>query len=89
MALPQILQMLSGQTMNVSQAMPQLGQLRQMVSMIKSAGNPQALMQQMMQQRSPQLAQALDYVKQHGGDARAACEALAKEKGINLHDIGL
>ena len=89
MALPQILQMLSGQTMNASQAMPQLGQLRQMVSMIKSAGNPQALMQQMMQQRSPQLAQALDYVKQHGGDARAACEALAKEKGINLHDIGL
>ena len=88
MALPQILQMLSGQSTQLSQT-PQLGQLRQMVSMIKSAGNPQALMQQMMQQRSPQLAQALDYVRQHGGDARAACEALAKEKGINLHDLGL
>ena len=88
MALPQILQMLSGQNTPLSQT-PQLGQLRQMVSMIKSAGNPQALMQQLMQQRSPQLAQALDYVKQHGGDARAACEALAKEKGINLHDLGL
>ena len=88
MALPQILQMLSGQNTQLSQT-PQLGQLRQMVSMIKNAGNPQALMQQMMQQRSPQLAQALDYVKQHGGDARAACEALAKEKGINLHDLGL
>lgn len=69
--------------------MPQLGQLRQMIGMIKSAGNPQALMQQMMQHRSPQLAQALDYVKQHGGDAKAACEALAKEKGINLQDLGL
>lgn len=88
MALPQILQMLSGQNTPLSQT-PQLGQLRQMVSMIKSAGNPQALMQQMMQQRSPQLAQALDYVKQHGGDAKAACEALAKEKGINLQDLGL
>ena len=88
MALPQILQMLSGQNTPLSQT-PLLGQLRQMVSMIKSAGNPQALMQQLMQQRSPQLAQALDYVKQHGGDARAACEALAKEKGINLHDLGL
>ena len=88
MALPQILQMLSGQNTQLSQT-PQLGQLRQMVSMIKSAGNPQALMQQMMQQRSPQLAQALDYVKRHGGDPRAACEALAKEKGINLHDLGL
>jgi len=60
-----------------------------MIGMIKSAGNPQALMQQMMQQRSPQLAQALDYVKKHGGDAKAACEALAKEKGINLQDLGL
>ena len=88
MALPQILQMLSGQSTQLSQT-PQLGQLRQMISMMKNAGNPQALMQQMMQQRSPQLAQALDYVKQHGGDPRAACEALAKEKGINLHDLGL
>lgn len=69
--------------------MPQLGQLRQMIGMIKSAGNPQEFFQQMMQQRSPQLAQALDYVKQHGGDAKAACEALAKEKGINLQDLGL
>ena len=69
--------------------MPQLGQLRQMIGMIKSAGNPQAIFQQMMQQRSPQLAQAIDYVKQHGGDAKAACEALAKEKGINLQDLGL
>ena len=89
MALPAILQMLSGQTMNGSPQIPQLGQLRQMISMMKNAGDPQALMQQMMQQRSPQLAQALDYVKQHGGDPRAACEALAKEKNINLHDLGL
>ena len=43
----------------------------------------------MMQQRSPQLAQAMDYIKQHGGDPKAACEALAAEKGINLHDLGL
>lgn len=69
--------------------MPQLGQLRQMIGMIKSAGNPQEIFQKMMQQRSPQLAQALDYVKQYGGDAKAACEALAKEKGINLQDLGL
>lgn len=60
-----------------------------MIGMIKNADDPQALFQQMMQQRSPQLAQALDYVKQHGGDAKTACEALAKEKGIDLHDLGL
>ena len=89
MALPAILQMLSGQTMNGSPQMPQLGQLRQMISMMKNAGDPQALFQQMMQQNNPGLAKAMDYVKQHGGDAKSACEALAKEKGINLHDLGL
>ena len=60
-----------------------------MIGALKSAGNPQALMQQMLQQQSPQLAQALEYVRQHGGDPRAACEALAKEKGVDLKDLGL
>ena len=88
MALPQILQMLSGQTMSGSQAMPQLGQLRQMISMMKNAGNPQALMQQMMQ-NNPAMSQAMQYIKDNGGDPKAACEKLATEKGINLHDLGL
>lgn len=60
-----------------------------MINTIKSASNPQALISQMMQQRNPQMMQALDYIKQHNGDAKAACEALAKEKGINLQDLGL
>ena len=80
MQTPQILQMLQN---------PQLGQLRQMIGALRSAGNPQALLQQMMQQRSPQMAQALDYIKQHGGDPRATCEALAAERGIDLKDLGL
>lgn len=69
--------------------MPQIGQLRQMIGMIRNAGDPQALLNQMMQQRSPQLMHAIDYVKQHGGDPKAACESLAREKGISLHDLGL
>ena len=88
MQTPAILQMLSGQSTPLSQ-MPQIGQLRQMIGMIRNAGDPQALLTQMMQQRSPQLMQAIDYVKQHGGDPKAACESLAKEKGISLHDLGL
>ena len=88
---PQILQMLSGATTPLSQqaAQPQLAQIRQMISAMKSAGNPQALLQQMLQQRSPELQQAMDLVQRHGGDAKAACEALAKEKGIDLKDLGL
>lgn len=69
--------------------MPQLGQLRQMIEMIRGASNPQALITQMMQQRNPQMMQAIDYIRQHGNDPKAACEALANEKGINLRDIGL
>ena len=69
--------------------MPQLGQLRQMIGMIKNAGDPQALFRQMIQQNNPALSQAMDYINQHGGDPKAACEALAQEKGIDLHDLGL
>lgn len=63
--------------------------MRQMISTIKSANNPQALLENMMKQNNPALSQAMDYIKQHGGDAKAACEALAKERGIDLKDLGL
>lgn len=69
--------------------MPQLGQIRQMIGMIRGASDPQAMLAQMIQQRNPQMIQALDYVKQHGGNPKAACEALAHEKGISLKDLGL
>ena len=59
-----------------------------MIGMIRNAGNPQALMQQMMQ-NNPAMAQAFDYIKQNGGDPKAACEKLAAEKGISLKDLGL
>lgn len=87
MSVPKILQMLGGTT--APQQSAPLAQIRQMIGAIRNAGNPQAILQQMIQQKSPQLAQAVEYVKQHGGDARAACEALAKEKGISLEDLGL
>ena len=84
MALPAILQMLS-----VAQQPQALGQIRQLVSQLRSLSNPQAALQQMMQQRNPAMMQALDYIRQHGNDPKAACEKLAAEKGIDLHDLGL
>ena len=81
MSIPAILQMLGKQN-------PQFGQIKNMVAMIRNAGNPQALMQQMMQ-NNPAMSQAVDYIRQHGNDPKTACEALAKEKGINLSDLGL
>lgn len=60
-----------------------------MISTIKSMGNPQAMLEQMMQQNSPELAKALEYVKQNGGNYKTAFEKLAAEKGIKPEDLGL
>ena len=88
MQMPQILQML-GRTTPLSQpaAQPQLTQIKQMIGAMRNAGNPQAMLQQMMQQRGPQLAQAMDLVQKHGGDARAAFRDLATQKGISPEEI--
>ena len=50
-------------------------------------GSPQAALQQLMQQNNPQLVQAMELVKQHGGDPKAAFEALARERGIDPGEI--
>jgi len=44
-------------------------------------------MQMLMQQRNPGMAQAIDYIKQHGNDPRAAFEALARERGLDPAEI--
>ena len=92
MALPQILQMLGQQSAAATQptaTASQAQKLRQMIGAIRNAGDPRALLQHMMQQQNPGLAQAMDYVRQHGGDPKAAFESLAAEKGINPADLGL
>jgi hypothetical protein len=81
MQQPAILQMLSG-------AQPQgLGQIKQIVSQLRSLSNPQAALQQMMQQRNPAMMQALDYIKTHGNDPKAAFQSLAQERGIDPAEI--
>ena len=79
-----ILQMLSGARS------PQTGnfaQIKQIVTKLRSMGSPQAALQQLMQQNNPQLVQAMELVKQHGGDPKAAFEALARERGIDPGEI--
>lgn len=82
---PQILQMLGGTAAN-PQAAP-LAQIKQMIGALRSTGNPQALLHRMLQERSPALAQAMDYVRQAGGDPRAAFQKLAAEKGIDPAEV--
>lgn len=40
-----------------------------------------------MTSQNPQLAQAIKYVNDNGGDAKAAFYKLAKEKGVNPQSI--
>lgn len=55
--------------------------------MMKNMKNPQAMLEQMIAQRNPQFMQAMDYVKQNGGDPKAAFEKLAAEKGIDPAEV--
>ena len=87
MALPAILQMLQGATTPHTAAQSPIGKLRQMIGVLKSARDPQALLRQLAEQRSPQLAQAMDLIKESGGDAKAAFTKLAKEQGLDLNDL--
>lgn len=77
--IPQILQQLGG-------GLKIPPQIKQMISMVKSAGNPQAMMNQLMQ-NNPQMQQVMQIVQKYGGDANKAFYALAEEKGINPQEI--
>lgn len=57
-----------------------------MMNMVKSAGNPQMMLQQMISQ-NPQMKQVMDLVNQNGGDPKAAFYKMAEEKGINPDEI--
>ena len=77
MAIPQILQQLSG-----NMASPMMGQIKQMMQMARAMQSPQAAIQQI-----PQLRQAMDIVNQAGGDPKQAFYALAKQRGVDPESI--
>ena len=79
MALPAILQQLGAIN-------PQLGQIKNLASILRNAGNPQALLQSMLAQ-NPQVNQAVNYIKQNGGDPKTAFEKLASERGFDPKEI--
>lgn len=83
MALPMILQQLGTN----SQQMPDLEPIRKTIQTLRSAKDPQALMQQMMMQRNPNMQKAMQYVREHGNDPKAAFETLAREKGFDPEEI--
>ena len=80
MSIPAILQQLNGS------AMPNLGPVKQMMQMVRTAGNPQAMLQSMAM-GNPQLRQALDMIQRSGGDPQKAFYALCEQKGVDPQQI--
>jgi hypothetical protein len=54
--------------------------------MLKSAKNPQALLNNMASQ-NPQLKQVMKAINQHGGDPKKAFYDIAKKRGIDPDEI--
>ena len=79
--MPQILQQLQGASLPGN-----LGQIKNLMQTVRSAGNPQAMLQQMAAS-NPQLRQAMDYVQQCGGDPKQAFYKLAQQRGIDPNEI--
>lgn len=65
---------------------PNLNNVRQMVNMVKSARNPQAMLNQLMQ-NNPNYRQVTELINQNGGDAKKAFYALAEQQGIDPNEI--
>ena len=59
-----------------------LSQIKNTMNLLKNSNNPQAMLQQMLQ-NSPQGQDVSRRLQESNGDARAAFYNLAKEKGID------
>ena len=81
MGIPAILQQLGRNNM------AQLAQpVRQMMSMVRTAQNPQLMLNQIVM-NNPQMKQVLDLVQKHGGDPMTALRKEAEAAGISPEEI--
>lgn len=69
-----------------SQPNNNLNQIKSMLNMVRSAGNPQAMLQSMMQ-NNPQMQEIMGLVNQYGGDPKTAFYRMAQEKGVDPQQI--
>lgn len=61
-------------------------QIKNMMNMLRSSNNPQALLQNMIQQ-NPQMKNVMDIIQQNGGDPKTAFYNLANQRGVNPNEI--
>ena len=64
----------------------QIAPVKNLFQQVKAAQNPQAMMNQIMQQ-NPQYAQLSQVIQESGGDPKKAFYAMAQQCGVNGDDI--
>lgn len=62
---------------------PRMEQIKNTISMMKNAGNPQALVEQMLNQ-NPQVK---NFLAQNNNDPRQAFYSMANQMGVNPDDV--
>ena len=64
----------------------QMAPIKQALQMVRSASNPQQMMQQLMQ-ANPSYSKVQQLIQQNGGDAKTAFYSLAKQYGIDPEEV--
>ena len=77
---------MNGIRQQLAKCSPAMGQIKNMIGMIRAAQNPQAMIQQMMNS-NPNMKQVMQIVNQYGGDANRAFQETARQNGINPEEI--
>ena len=77
---------MNGILQQLAKSSPAMGQIKNMIGMIKAAQNPQAMINQMMM-NNPNMKQVMQIVNQYGGDPMAAFIATARKNGLGPDEI--
>ena len=65
---------------------PMAAQIKQMMNMVNMAGNPQAMLNQLMM-NNQQMKQAMSIVEKYGGDSMKALYGEAERMGVDPQEI--
>ena len=72
--------------LNRNKIASQIKPIKQAVNVARSVGNPQMMMNQMMQ-NNHMYAQVQQIIQQHGGDAKAAFYSMCNQFGVDPNEI--
>ena len=72
--------------LNQERIMQNIAPIKRMMNMVQTASNPQAMLNQMLQ-NNPQYKQIINAINANGGNLQKAFYQMAKEKGVDPNTI--